>query len=344
MRASARDRERQVLSALIQLYVERREPVSSRMLEETGQLSIRSASIRSVLAELEKKGFLAQPHQSAGRVPTDEGYRAFVDGFLGDQVLPEAERVSIERALREAGRDMEGILRATSGVLGRFSRNIAILAGPRERSPLISSVEIYERDTRHALIVITLDNRAVRSELVELERDFRPELLAAAARFLAERLVGKSLDDTRRDLERMLQPAAGEAEGVGAELVESARHLFDPVSMLQLSFEGIQQALEQPEFAEASRLKSLLTLMASAENFERALEEFVRPDAGNVSIAIGSENRLPELHPFSVLATRFELDDRYGYLAILGPRRMHYARLQALVRLVGSHLDQLRVS
>jgi transcriptional regulator of heat shock response len=83
--------------------------------------------------------------------------------------------------------------------------------------------------------------------------------------------------------------------------------------------------------------------MSSAQNFERALEDFVRAETGQVSIAIGAENRLPELHPFSVLATRFELEDRYGYLAILGPRRMHYARLHALVRLVASHLEGLRV-
>jgi heat-inducible transcriptional repressor len=333
-----------VLAALIQLYVERREPISSRLLEERGSLSIKSASIRSVLAELEKKGYLTHAHTSAGRVPTDEGYRVFVDAYLGAEAIEPTERIAIERALREAGRDMEGIVRATAAVLGRFSRNIAILAGPRDRSPRIASIELYDRDTRHVLIVITLDDFAVRTELVELDRELRPELLAAAARFLAERLVGRSLDETRRDLERMLQPVPGEAEGMGADLVESARHLFDPASLLQLSFEGVQQALEQPEFADPGQLRALLHLMSGAQAFERALEDFVRAEAGQVSIAIGAENRLPELHPFSVLATRFELDDRYGYLAVLGPRRMHYARLHALVRLVASHLESLRVT
>jgi heat-inducible transcriptional repressor len=332
-----------VRADLVHLYVQTREPVSSRMLEETGHLGIRSASIRSVMSELERKGLLAQPHQSSGRIPTDDGYRAYVDSFIEGEGLDSDETRAIESAMHAAGEDIHEILRATAGVLGRFSQNIAILAGPREKSPHISAVDLYARDSEHVLIVVTLHDHSVRSELVRVGRELHAELLSAASSFLAERLIGRSIDETRHDLEQLLAPAEGKAASMGARVVEAARGLFDHDTSLQLSFEGLPQALEQPEFSDSERLKSLLELISKADEFERALECFVTPDAGRVSLAIGAENPLPSLKTFSVMATRFQLvDDRYGYLAVLGPCRMRYARMHALIRLIAAHLDRLR--
>ena len=342
MRLTARDREGQVLAAVVELYVEHREPVSSRMIEDTGRLSIKSASIRSVLAELEKRGFLQQPYASAGRIPTDDGYRHYVDDAFANDALPEIDQQQIQQALRAAGADMQEILRATSGVLGRFSQNIAIVAGPRTKSPRITAVELHARGDRQVVVLVSLDDSAQRTELVDMNREFGSELLSAARGFLSERLVGRTLEETRRDLSEMLQPAESEVAVIGAALASSACKLFDPSVQLHMSFEGMPAALEQPEFADPERLKCLLNLMARADDFERALESFVAPGSGEISLAIGSENRLPELRSFSVFATRFELDERYGYLALLGPRRMHYDRLQALIRLVSSHLESLR--
>jgi len=340
---SIREREEQVLATLVRLFVRRREPISSRMLEESGELDIRSASIRSVLGALEKKGYLVQPHSSSGRIPTDEGYRAYVDGYLDPEGLSPTEERAVQEALRAAGDDIESLLRATAGVLGQFSHNIAILAGPRQASPHITSIELYARDSQHVLVVVTLDKGSVRSELVKLDNVVRPQLLHTANSFLCERLIGRTLDEMRRDLERFLDPADGDGEGLGAALAESADSLFARADSLQLSFDGISEALEQPEFEDAERVKSLLQLVARHDEFERALEAFVTPAKGKISLAIGSENQLPTLHPFSVMATRFELeDDRYGYLAVLGPRRMRYARLNALIRLISSYLDSIR--
>jgi heat-inducible transcriptional repressor len=343
MRPASRDREHQVLEALIQLYIERREPVSSRMLESSGRLNIKSASIRSVLHELERKGYLSQPHPSAGRLPTDEGYRAYVDTLLSASELETAERAAIEHALRESGEDLEHLLRAMAKVLGQFSQNIAILAGPQTRSPLVTGVDVYQRDSSKILVVVSLDSGAVRTELVELGRSIHTESLVAASTFLAERLAGRSLEDIRSDVDAMLRLPEGEGATVARQVASNARSLFDPGGILQLTFEGVPEALDQPEYADPTRLKSLLAVMSQAKEFQLALESFVGPDAGDVSLAIGQENALPLLHPFSLLATRFELDDQYGYLAILGPRRMRYARCLALIQLITSHLQRLRV-
>ncbi len=344
MRHGASDREQQVLDALIKLYIERREPVSSRMIEESGRLSIKSASIRSVMHELEKRGLLTQPHSSAGRLPTDEGYRVYVDGLISDLDLDRDQAAEVEHALHEAGEDLHEILHATVRVLGRFSQNIAILAGPREFASRIVGVDLYQRDTNNVLVAIQLESGATRTELVDTGREVRAETLLAANSFLAERLMGRTLDDTRRDLQDLLQTDSGDPEkDMAHNLALSGRSLFDPEGTLHLTFEGVSEALDQPEFGDPARLKALLELISSAERFELALDQFAGQTRGEVALAIGQENALPSLHPFSLLATRFELGEKYGYLALLGPRRMRYARSLAVIRLIARHLDRLSV-
>src|SRR6056297_3084363 len=123
----ARDRHLQVLQALVQLFIQRREPISSRMIEASGMLDIKSASIRSVLGELERQGYLIQPHSSSGRIPTDLGYRAYVDGLrVADQPVDERAMQEVESAIAEAGADLEQVLHAINRVIGRISHNIAI--------------------------------------------------------------------------------------------------------------------------------------------------------------------------------------------------------------------------
>jgi heat-inducible transcriptional repressor len=341
MPRTARDRQQAVLNALVRLYIERREPVSSRMLEESGQLDIRSASIRSVLHELEADGYLVQPHASSGRVPTDLGYRAYVDSMRlnEDSVDPQALE-EVGRAVREAGADLEQMLHAIHRVLGRLTHNIAILGGPRQKSPQIVGVDLYQRDSRHVFVLISLEGGAVRTELVRLDREVVPEMVFAAATVLVDRFAGHTLEEVRASIESLAPEPTTPPTSLARDVALTARGLFDPGSILQFNYEGVSEALRQPEFADPERLKALLELMSRSDDFESTLERTLRTGTGQIALAIGRENSLPALHPFSLLATRFEVDDRVGYLAVLGPRRMHYAQTVTLIRLIARHLDR----
>ena len=339
------DRQQKILDATVELFIERREPVSSRMLEERGDLGIRSASIRAVLQDLESQGFLYQPHASSGRIPTDRGYRAYVDGQAlrtdRDQVATEA-LAEVTRAIEAAGADLEQVLRAVTRVVGELSANIAILGGPREKSPAITGVDLYQRDSRHVFVVISLEGGSARTQLVRLDHEILPESVWAAATLMGDRLAGRTLDEVRHEGERLFTPASTRAAQVARDLTQSGHDLFDPGSLLRFTYEGINVALHQPEFADTDRLKALLQLMARAEEFETVLERSLRQQSGGeIALTIGSENELPALQPFSLLATRFEFDDREGYFAVLGPRRMPYARTVTLIRLIARHLERM---
>jgi heat-inducible transcriptional repressor len=339
------DRQQQVLEALVQLFIERREPVSSRMLEESGALEIRSASIRSVLQELEVAGFLYQPHPSSGRIPTDMGYRAYVDSqsfeATEEGISPEVIR-EVSRAIHAAGADLDQVLRAVTRVVGDLSANITILGGPREKSPAIAGVDLYQRDSRHVFVVITLEGGSVRTQLVRLDHEILPESLWAAATLMGDRLTGRSLEDVRHEIDGLFKPGSTPAARVADDVTRTGQALFDPGSLLRFTWEGMSAALHQPEFADADRLKALLHLMSHSEEFESVLERSLRQQSGGeIAMTIGVENQLPALQPFSLLATRFEIDDREGYFAVLGPRRMPYAKTVTLIRLIARHLERL---
>jgi len=339
------ERQQQVLDALVQLFIERREPVSSRMLEESGALKIRSASIRSVLQELESAGFLYQPHSSSGRIPTDKGYRCYVDSQSfeagEERISPEVVR-ELSQAIHAAGADLEQVLRAVTRVVGDLSTNIAILGGPREKSPSIAGVDLYQRDSRHVFVVISLEGGAVRTQLVRLDHEILPESLWAAATLMGDRLAGHSLEDVRHEIDGLFNPASTPAARVAGDVTRTGQALFDPGALLRFTWEGMSAALHQPEFADADRLKALLHLMSHSEEFESVLERSLRQQSGGeIAMTIGVENKLPALQSFSLLATRFEIDDREGYFAVLGPRRMPYAKTVTLIRLIARHLERL---
>jgi heat-inducible transcriptional repressor len=337
----ARDRQLQVLQVLVQLFIQRREPISSRMIEESGMLDIKSASIRSVLGELERQGYLIQPHASSGRIPTDLGYRAYVDSLrVADQPVDPRALQEVESAIFEAGADLEQVLHAINRVIGRISHNIAILGGPRDRSPRIVGVDLYHRDSQHVFVLISLEGGATRTELVRLDREIVPETVFAASAALADRLVGQRPEDVRMHFDDFLPEPATEREAVARDVAVRARGLFDARDLLQFTYEGLGEALVQPEFADPERLKALLELIAQSEVLQQTLERTTGAAPGELALTIGRENEIPALHPFSLLATRFEVDDRVGYFAVLGPRRMPYVQTAGLIRLIAHHLER----
>ena len=343
MPRAAKDRNLQVLQCLVQLFIQRREPISSRMIEQSGMLDVKSATIRSVLADLERQGFLVQPHASSGRIPTDLGYRAYVDSLrVTEQTIDPTAMQEVQSAVVEAGADLEQVLRAINRVIGRMSHNIAILGGPTERTPSIVGVDLYHRDSQHVFVVISLEGGATRTELVRLDREIVPETVYAAAAVLADRLVGQSPDEVRLHFEDFLPAPDSEREVIARDVAIHARSLFDARDLLQFSYEGLGEALIQPEFADPERLKALLELIAQSDVLQSTLERTTPPAPGELSLTIGREHEIPALHPFSLLATRFEVDDRIGYFAVLGPRRMPYAQTAGLIRLIARHLERAR--
>jgi heat-inducible transcriptional repressor len=326
------ERERLIFEALVDVHVRGAEPVSSAAVRQHIGGDLSSASIRNVLHALEDKGLLHQPHTSAGRVPTAEGYRLFVDLFLRPTSLPDAWHRRIAAEL-QATRDVHELLERVSRLLAGLSSNVGVgMALPAQTVPHIQRIELVAVEGARIMAVVTLDNGVVRTEVLNLEREVAAGSLEASARLLHEIVVDRTPAAARAHLDRALQHRIGDGSELARDVARQKERVFADWPHAALHVQGASDILTQPEFTDPRTLRLLVQLIDHPENLESVLVEQGR--SLEPSIAIGSESKREELSPFSLVISGCTVAGRPGFVGILGPMRMRYALALSLVESV----------
>jgi heat-inducible transcriptional repressor len=324
------DRAMEVLDAIVRLNIETGRPVSSGLVERSLQRALSSATIRNVMKELEDAGFLEQPHTSAGRLPTDAGYRAFVDRLLAGWSL---RRHSVPAGMSDLAR--EGLRRSAgsqdrikllAGLLGRLTDNISIIAGGSLARTRVARVECYPRSARRVLVVVVLENAVVRTALCELEQDTPAHVAAEAGRLFSSRLQGRALDEIRAEQPAGVDLVATPVTRCAAELSRGCSELFGVRDEGEIQLDGVTHVLAAPEFQDPEPLRDLIRFIESPRRIRESLAQLGGGRDGGFGVWIGAENPVGALRNFSILTGRVDLDGRPGILAVLGPRRMSYQR------------------
>ncbi len=321
-------RSLEILDAVVRLNIETGKPVSSGLVERFLGRAVSSATIRNVMKNLEDAGYLRQPHTSAGRLPTDRGFRVFVDHLRRGWMLqapevPEEMRLTARRDLEASAGHPERI-RLLAGLLSRLTRNISIIVGPSLDDVVIQRVELYPRSSTRVLMVVIMASGPVRTGVVELRHEHGDLIIRQAARLISERLEGRTAGEVRRGLLDNLDLVRTPVTRCAADIAHGGKDLFRDAERGEVQLEGVATVLDEPEFEEPGPLKALLRFIESPVAIHEALEKLDEGD--EVSVYIGGENPLDELQQFSVLTGRFDMDGRQGRLAVLGPRRMWYQR------------------
>lgn len=326
------DRERVIFEALVDLYIREAQPVPSSALQRDLGIDLSSASIRNVLARLEDVGLLAQPHTSAGRVPTADGYRLYVDLFVRPARLPDSWQRRIAAEV-QAARDVRELLERVSRLLAGLSSNVGVgLALPAEQVPHIRRIELASVDGTRIMAVVTLDNGLVRTEVLPVEREIAAADLDAAARLLNEVVGDRTPSAARAHLDRALGALEGEGSDLARTVAGMKERVFADYPHATLHVQGASEILAQPEFTDPRTLRMLVQLIDHPENLESVLVE--RGREGEPSIAIGGESKRADLSPFSLVISGCTVDGRPGFVGILGPMRMRYAIALSLVESV----------
>ncbi len=336
---SRTDREFQVLAAVVRLYSETGQPVSSSLVATWLGGTVSSATIRADMKRLEDEGVLAKPHTSAGRIPTDVGFRRFVNRILeGGANSPLAESLPAPLVERELQRSSgsPGMIKALATLLARLTENIGIILGPAWDEVCAERVELHHREGGRILMVLVLQNALVRTGTIAVERSFTPEVLHDASRLLSERVNGRTVREIRGGALAGLE-GAGDAAGLCAsEVARRGDALFGDVEEADVELMGVANVLDEPEFSEPERLKNLVRFLESPRTIRSALQRLSPENDDGIAVWIGSENPVDELQPFSIVSSPWEVDGRRGVLAVLGLRRMSYDRaiqgMQVLVR------------
>ncbi len=330
------ERERKVLEAVIQSYVETAEPAGSRTISKKFGLGVSPATIRNTMSDLEEKGFLYHPHTSAGRVPTDIAYRLYVDSLIGPARLSAAEAGRLAEEISLGGSAIEAILRRAAQSLSVVAQELGVAIGPRLDRAVLRRLELVRISNERLLLVLTLEGGAVRTIFVEVPGQIAESALAEVTVVLNERLAGLSLREVRVSLGPRLrdsntQPEARELLNVFLEEGEALFELRDDDLML-----GQASVLaEQPEFTSGENLRKLLALTDTREHLAELLRR--RSAAPGVTITIGAENTDPRLEHLTVVTSEYRTGALSGVIGVIGPTRMPYEKVIALVR----HTSQL---
>jgi heat-inducible transcriptional repressor len=328
-------RERLVLEAVIQCYVETAEPAGSRTIARKFGLGVSPATIRNTMSDLEEKGYLFHPHTSAGRVPTDIAYRLYVDSLMRPATIDGAEVDRLAEEISGGGSAIETILRRAAQSLSVLTQELGVAVSPRMENVILQRLEIVRVSNERLLLVLTLHGGAVRTIFVEVPGQIADSALAEVTMVLNERLAGLSLKEIRASLSNRLRdtsPSAGATELLNV-FVQGRDTLFDvPLSGTEDAIVLGQTSVlaEQPEFTSGERMRRLLELTDGRDRLAEVLRQ--RGEAPGITITIGSENRDPRFESFTVVTAEYRAGSLAGVIGVIGPTRMPYDKVIALVR------------
>ncbi len=331
------DRQFRVLEGVIQVYVESALPAGSEAVARRARLGISPASIRSTMSELESQGYLYHAHTSGGRIPTELGYRTYVNRLVppGSVAPPRSMRAKLAQEIGPAARNpIEEILRRAAQVLGVLTQELGVAVAPTLDTLLLERMELVRLSEERLLVVLTLQSGVVRTIFVEIPAAVAPDAVEHVSRILNERLAGLPLGDIRRSLsERLRDAGPGSAGPGGSELlnifVAEGEDLFDfadPGSEVVLG--SAQPLAEQPEFASNERMKTLLELTERRDLLRQAFQDRHRK---GITITIGSENNDPRLADFTLVTSAYKNGGLSGVIGVMGPIRMPYEKVIGLV-------------
>ncbi len=330
------ERERRVLEAVIQRYVETAEPAGSRTISRRFGLGVSPATIRNTMSDLEEKGYLYHPHTSAGRVPTDIAYRLYVDSLLRSRrpARADVERLS-EHLAGEGTSAIENILRRAAQSLSIVTQELGVALGPRLDNARLQRLELVRLSTERLLLVLTLEGGAVRTIFVEVAGQIAESALAEVMVVLNERLAGLTLREIRSSLgdrvrDSAITPGGNDLLNV---FVQEGDTLFDlPVVAEEqdVVFGQASVLADQPEFTTGNGMRRLLELTEQKRHLAEVLRQ--RANAPGISITIGNEHGDPRLEPFTIVTAEYTVGALSGVIGVIGPTRMPYDKVIALVR------------
>lgn len=326
------DRERQILQCVVHSYITTAEPVGSRAVVKRFELGLSPATVRNVMADLEDKGFLEQRHTSSGRVPTDRGYRYYVNHLMQAQELTLAERQRIDQELNQRLNDADEVLRHTSHLLALVSHQAGIAEAPDDAKAQVQRIELLPLGPAR-LAVLVVDNLGrVRTMNVQGEDDFDLGDVATLTRFLNDQLRGVAVDDLGGALEKRLRTFMDEQRRL-AEQALRVLSLIPAHRAETLYLEGATHLFEQPEFKDIERAQEIFGLLDHRERVVELLRaEANGRDWGATTVIIGGEGGARGLGEISVIASPYTVNGRQvGVIGVLGPRRMPYSRLTSVV-------------
>jgi heat-inducible transcriptional repressor len=340
------ERSRDVLRSLIQLHIATGAPVGSESLSRTLDRPLSPATIRNIMADLERLGYLDHPHTSAGRMPTDEGYRVYVDSLMSHHLLPSREAAAIATELDASGVSPHEVMDNASHLLSRLSRQVGFVLAPEIQRTSFRHIDLVRLPHPRILVVMVSGTGLVTHKVIEMDDELTQDDLQACANYLNANFTGLTLAAIRARLLDMMGEEAALYDTLLKRVVSVGERAFAAAGEdVSVSLDGASNMLEQAEFEDVRRMRALLRTFEEKGRLVKILNACL--SGGGVRVIIGHENPDPELKGMTLVTASctIEGDASWG-LGVMGSTRMEYARVMALVdqvaRTLARTLHELR--
>jgi len=336
------DRAQRLLRVLVQSYIRDGSPVGSRTLSRDSGLSLSSATVRNVMADLEGLGFVTSPHTSAGRVPTDKAYRFFVDSLLRAQMPADALGLDeIRRQLDLPADSSKSLVATASQLLSNITHLAGVVTLPLTQAASLTQIEFLALSENRVLVVLVLNDREVQNRIIQLERHYSSEELRRAANFLNEHCAGRTLPQIHTELLQQLKDTHETLNQVMLDAIAMAQRLFAQSSVsedIEYVIAGETNLMEPGERANVDKLKRLFEAFNEKRDILHLLDQSLKADG--IQIFIGQESGYGILDDYSVVTAPYSSDEGImGVIGVIGPTRMAYERVIPIVDLTAKVLS-----
>jgi heat-inducible transcriptional repressor len=326
MSQDALDRSKRVLAALVREYIASGEPVASSLLVTAAGLGVSSATVRSILARLEEEGYVQQPHTSAGRIPTDRGYRFYVDLLL-DAKRPNRSATAVEARLRRDSPNglLDSLLPQVSHMLSQASRGVGFAVRPAHEAAVFDRVEFVPLSALRVLVVIVASGGHVIQKVIELTEPLGADDLRQAANYLNQEFSGLPLHRAREAVLLRIVAERSLYDALRARTLQLASSTFsDLPDDRPMYVEGASSLLDDATGLTVQTLQTLLQMIEGKQKLLELLNEYI--DGPGLTVVIGAEHLDPSLRPFSLVLSTYDDGSGIGTVGVIGPTRMHYSR------------------
>ncbi len=332
-------RQREVLRAIVVDYIRTAEPVGSRTIARKYGFALSPATIRNIMADLEESGYLAQPHTSAGRIPTDRGYRLYVDSLMSRRALRVEEVQRIEPGVGPATGEVEDLLREAGKLLSALSPYVALVMAPRFAENRFRRVEFVTLTRDRVLVILLADTGHVHHKVVAVDEEIPQDRMDALARDMSDLLQGHTLQEVRDLLITRMAEDKALYDRLLARVLRLGARALEGEAEGEVYVAGAAHLADQPEFADIAKMKKLFAAFEEKSKLVKILNECL--SGAEIKIFIGSELPVRGIQDLSVIAAPYRQGDRpLGALGVLGPTRMDYGRALALVQTTANLLTR----
>ena len=329
------DRKKKVLQAIIEEYINTAEPVSSKAIAENYELNYSSATIRNEMASLEKEGFLEKTHTSSGRVPSEKGYRLYVDELLKDDDISLEEIKYISSKLETKVNEIEDLTKIATSTISEVTHYTTVSIGPNVNYQIIKEIKFVLLGNRMLMAVILTDTGMVKETIIKFDEDITSKQVETLNYMFNNKLVGEPIEKIDRPLEEYLFDEMTYSVNVIKPIVEQLKRVLSEDETLYL--EGANKSFELPEFNSLEVAKNFVNILDTKELMSDMLNSGFAQD---INVYIGEENEKDELKDFSIVTFKHKVGDKdLGTIGIIGPKRMDYSKVISVMKYVSKKLN-----